>query len=92
MNIEADILFTVHRVPPSCRSMVLTLLITYSKGAPFYNAIARQPEAVLVGCSRIRASQTFPRYFRSNTITIGLSWPGMCFVIVKVFRSAESPI
>jgi len=32
------------------------------------------------------------RYFRSNTITIGLSWPGMCFVIVKVFRSAESPI
>jgi hypothetical protein len=40
MNIEADILLTVHRVPPSFRSMVLTLLITYSKGAPFYNAIA----------------------------------------------------
>ena len=34
----------------------------------------------------------FSLYFRSNTITIGLSWPGICFVIVKVFRSAESPI
>ena len=45
--------------------------------------------------SELRPAQSvadFSRYFRSNTITIGLSWPGMCFVIVKVFRSAESPI
>jgi hypothetical protein len=43
----ADILFTVHRVPPSCRSMVLTLLITYSKGAPFYNAITTVTDKTL---------------------------------------------
>jgi len=37
MNIEANILFTVHEGAPFCRSMMLAL-ITYSKGAPFYNA------------------------------------------------------
>jgi len=31
-------------------------------------------------------------YFRSNTITFGLSRPAKCTVIVKVFRSAESSI
>ena len=31
-------------------------------------------------------------YFRSNTITFGLSRPGTCTVIVKAFRSGESSI
>src|SRR5215472_12427618 len=38
MDIEANILFTVHEGAPFCRSMMLAL-ITYSKGAPFYNAL-----------------------------------------------------
>src|SRR5215472_8609600 len=39
MDIEANILFTVHEGAPFCRSMMLAL-ITYSKGAPFYNALS----------------------------------------------------
>jgi hypothetical protein len=39
MDIEANILFRVHEGAPFCRLMMLAL-ITYSRGAPFYNAFA----------------------------------------------------
>src|SRR5215467_10971084 len=47
MNVEADILFTVHEGAPFCRSMMLAL-ITYSKGAPFYNAISSRIQTQFV--------------------------------------------
>jgi hypothetical protein len=45
MDIEANILFTVHEGAPFCRSMMLAL-ITYSKGAPFYNAFSSTIETL----------------------------------------------
>jgi hypothetical protein len=39
MDIQTNILFTVHEGAPFCRSMMLAL-ITYSQGAPFYNAFS----------------------------------------------------
>src|SRR6266576_2734646 len=39
MDIEANILFTVHEAAPFRRSMMLAL-ITYFQGAPFYNAFS----------------------------------------------------
>jgi len=49
--------------------------------------------AEMVAAARLAClSNTSSGYFRSNTITFGLSRPVMCTVMVKVFRSVESPI
>src|SRR5262252_5087622 len=49
MDIETNILFTIHEGALFCGSMMLAL-ITYSKGAPFYNAL---PTATSDGSSLV---------------------------------------
>ncbi|MGD0142106.1 MAG: hypothetical protein ABSC92_03010, partial [Rhizomicrobium sp.] len=52
------------------------------------DASTEAQRAEMVAAARLAClSNTSSGYFRSNTITFGLSRPVMCTVMVKVFRS-----